>query len=126
MPALLLQATTEMYKVDEYILMDGDKRAYVHLTIGVKQDCPLLELSKVGVNLKVGFKQGCPLPPFLFSLYINDMGRDISEGTRGAITGDGVKGVSYMLFADDMSLTTNNSESLVFTYSPESGECKLC
>eukprot|EP00983_Pelagomonas_calceolata_P037886 1136567-Pelagomonas_calceolata.AAC.7 len=35
-------------------------------------------------------------------------GRDISEGRRGAMTGDGVKGVLYMLHADDLSLTTND------------------
>eukprot|EP00983_Pelagomonas_calceolata_P076344 1153384-Pelagomonas_calceolata.AAC.4 len=55
-----------------------------------------------------GVKQGCPLSPLLFSLYTNDMGRDISEGLRGAVTGDGVIGVSYKLYADDLSLTTND------------------
>eukprot|EP00983_Pelagomonas_calceolata_P060876 1146561-Pelagomonas_calceolata.AAC.1 len=68
--------------------MDGDKRARVHPTNGVKQ--------------------GCPLSPLLFSLYINDMGKDISEGIRGDLTGDGVNGVSYMLYADDLSLNTND------------------
>eukprot|EP00983_Pelagomonas_calceolata_P075783 1153151-Pelagomonas_calceolata.AAC.1 len=34
--------------------------------------------------------------------------QDISEGIRGAVTGDGVNGVSYMLYADDLSLTTND------------------
>eukprot|EP00983_Pelagomonas_calceolata_P036872 1134761-Pelagomonas_calceolata.AAC.5 len=36
------------------------------------------------------------------------MGRGISEGVRGAITGDGVNGVSYMLYADDLSLSAND------------------
>eukprot|EP00983_Pelagomonas_calceolata_P050989 1142214-Pelagomonas_calceolata.AAC.1 len=88
MPVLLLQAIKEMYKDDEYIFTDGNKRACVHPTNGVKQDCPL--------------------SPLLFSLYINDMGRDISEGTRGALTGVGVNGISYMLYADDWSLTNND------------------
>eukprot|EP00983_Pelagomonas_calceolata_P023760 748013-Pelagomonas_calceolata.AAC.2 len=38
MPTLLLQAIQEMYKDDEYNLMDGDKRARVHPANGVKQD----------------------------------------------------------------------------------------
>eukprot|EP00983_Pelagomonas_calceolata_P020677 650139-Pelagomonas_calceolata.AAC.1 len=36
------------------------------------------------------------------------MGRDISEGIRGAVTEVGVNGVSYMLYADDLSSTTND------------------
>eukprot|EP00983_Pelagomonas_calceolata_P006695 219845-Pelagomonas_calceolata.AAC.1 len=76
MPALLLQAIKEMNQDDEYILMDGDERARVRPTNGVKQ--------------------GCPQSPLLFSLYINDMGRDIFTSMRGAVTGEGVNGVSYM------------------------------
>eukprot|EP00983_Pelagomonas_calceolata_P058649 1145582-Pelagomonas_calceolata.AAC.1 len=33
---------------------------------------------------------------------------DISEGINGAVTGDEVNGVSYMLYADDLSLTTHD------------------
>jgi len=58
-----------------------------HPTHGVKQGCPT----------------GSPLSPLLFSLYINDMGRDISEGIGGALKGNGVNGVSYMLYVDDLT-----------------------
>ena len=47
-------------------------------------------------------------PPLLFSLYINDMGREISEGIDGAVTGDRVNGVSHTMYADDLGLTTND------------------
>ena len=68
--------------------MDGEKRARVQPTSSVKQ--------------------GCPLSPLLFSLYINDMGREISEGIEGAVTGDRVNGVSHTMYADDLGLTTND------------------
>ena len=74
-PSTLLSVIKHMYENDEYILMDGEKRARVHPTNGVKQ--------------------GCPLSPLLFSLYINDMGREISEGIEGAVTGDRVDCVSH-------------------------------
>eukprot|EP00983_Pelagomonas_calceolata_P083746 1156224-Pelagomonas_calceolata.AAC.7 len=32
----------------------------------------------------------------------------VSEGIRGAVTGDGVNGVSYILYSDNLSLTTND------------------
>eukprot|EP00983_Pelagomonas_calceolata_P004006 130464-Pelagomonas_calceolata.AAC.1 len=47
-----------------------------------------------------------PLSPLLLPLLINEMGRDISEGIKGAMAGDGLNGVSYMLDADDFNLTT--------------------
>eukprot|EP00983_Pelagomonas_calceolata_P007688 249677-Pelagomonas_calceolata.AAC.1 len=42
------------------------------------------------------------------------MGRDISEGIRGAVAGDGVNGVSYMQYADDLSVTTNDPGEMQF------------
>eukprot|EP00983_Pelagomonas_calceolata_P088184 1157139-Pelagomonas_calceolata.AAC.1 len=78
----------EMYQDDEYILVNGDEKAHVHPTNGVKYGCPML--------------------PLLFSLYVNDMGRDVNRGIRGAMTGDGVNVVSYMLYADCLSLKMND------------------
>ena len=43
----------------------------------------------------------------LFSLYINDID-DIAEGVSGAITGTAGVHVSHMLYADDLTLLTNN------------------
>ena len=40
MPSTLLSVIKHMYENDEYILMDGEKRARVHPTNGVKQGCP--------------------------------------------------------------------------------------
>eukprot|EP00967_Tisochrysis_lutea_P126005 scaffold212355_cov23-Tisochrysis_lutea.AAC.2 len=87
MPTSLLLVNKEMYQDD--ILVDGITRARVQPTIGVEQ--------------------GCPLSPLIFSLYINDMVRDTSEGIRGAMTGNGVNGVPRMPYADDLSLTTNDA-----------------
>ena len=50
--------------------------------------------------------RGALCPPSY--LYINDMGREISEGIKGAVTGDRVNCVSHMLYADDLGLTTND------------------
>ena len=36
------------------------------------------------------------------------MGREVSEGIEGAVTGDRVNCVSHMLHADDLGLTTND------------------
>ena len=54
---------------------------------------------------------GSFLKKYLFhhlTMQINDMGREISEGIEGAVTGDRVNCVSHMLYADDLGLTTND------------------
>jgi len=107
MPTPLLSVIRDMYDNDEYILMDGEKRVRVQPTNGVKQGCSLLCPPFFSLCT-----HSCPLSPLLFSLYINDMGREISEGIEGAVTGGRVNGVSHMMYADDLGLTTNDPNSL--------------
>eukprot|EP00983_Pelagomonas_calceolata_P067917 1149681-Pelagomonas_calceolata.AAC.2 len=84
MPAPLLWAIKEIHPDDDYILIDGDKRARVHPTNEVRQGCPLSPLLFTSMTWAE-----------IFPIYINDMG---SEGIRGAMTGGKVHGVSYMLY----------------------------
>ena len=92
MPAPLLSVIKDMYNRDEYVLKDGgDKTARVHPTRGVKQ--------------------GCPLSPLLSSLYFNDID-DIAESVSGAITGTAGVHVSHTLYADDLTLLTNEPRDM--------------
>ena len=91
MPSCLLAVLKSIYDNDEYVLVDGCKRAHVHPRLGVKQ--------------------GCPLSPLLFSLYINDVDC-LAENVRGAVTGTGDLYVTHMLYADDLCLTANRPDEL--------------
>eukprot|EP00983_Pelagomonas_calceolata_P003989 129843-Pelagomonas_calceolata.AAC.1 len=95
MPAPLLHAIKVMYQDDKYILVDGDKRACAYPTNEVKQ--------------------GCHSSPLLLSLYIDYMGRDISEGIKGAMTEDGVSGVPTCYMQRTLSQPLINQV-----------KCKLC
>ena len=63
------------------------------------------------MHLTCGVKQGCPLSLLLSSLYINGID-DIAEGVSGAITGTAGVHVSHMLYADDLTLLTNEPRDM--------------
>jgi len=89
--AYLLKIIQNLYDADEYVLVDGTKRARVRPTRGVKQ--------------------GCPLSPLPFSLYINDVDCIARDG-RGLVTGVADVRVTHMLYADDLSLTAIDPDQL--------------
>eukprot|EP00983_Pelagomonas_calceolata_P048512 1141070-Pelagomonas_calceolata.AAC.2 len=80
-----------MHADDGYVLKDGAKTARVHLTRGVKR--------------------GCPLSPLLFLLYIDNVD-SIAEDVRGAVTGTEDVCVTHMLYADDLTLLSNEAGAL--------------
>lgn len=87
MPPRMLKAVKGLYRDDQYVLCDG-----------VATTDP--------VSANIGVRQGCPLSPLLFSLYISDV-QDYFMTDRGAVTGIDTLKVPTILFADDLTLTSN-------------------
>ena len=88
MPQHLVSILQGLHHADEYMMLDGDKRANVQPSFGVKQ--------------------GYPLSPLLFSIYLNGL----AEGVQGAIMGIPNFKVTHLLFADDLSLTSTDHNEL--------------
>jgi hypothetical protein len=86
-----LSILENLYKADNYTLLDGDKSATVQALFGTKQ--------------------GSPLSPLLFSIYLNDI-NSVTDGAQGAVTGIPGFTVKNMLFADDLFLPSNEYADL--------------
>jgi hypothetical protein len=91
MPQHLVSILQGLHHADEYMMLDGDKRANVQPSFGVKQ--------------------GCPLSPLPFSIYLIDV-NSLAEGVQGANTGTPNLSVTHLLFADDLSLTSTDHNEL--------------
>ena len=59
----------------------------------------------------IGLKQGCILSPLLFSLYINDLVKEIKDLDIG-VPISGTEKISILLYADDVVLIAENAENL--------------
>jgi len=66
MPDHILSILKDFYHADEYSLLDGNEKASVQPSFGVKQECPL--------------------SPLLFAIYSYDID-SIADGVKGALTG---------------------------------------
>ena len=62
-------------------------------------------------NVEQGMAQGCSLSPILFSLFINDLLKEVEQAELGIQLSSG-KRIGGMLFADDFVGVSDSSESL--------------
>ena len=64
-----------------------------------------------GFNIEQGVAQGCSLSPILFSVFINDLLKEVEETELGVHLSNG-KRMSGLLFADDFVGVSESKENL--------------
>ena len=64
-----------------------------------------------GFNVEQGVAQGCSLSPILFSVFINDLLKEVEEAELGIQLNSGNR-VSGLLFADDFVGVSDSKENL--------------
>ena len=78
----------------------------------VSKSAVLLEGEKlVTFNVEQGVAQGCILSPILFSIFVNDLLKELEQADLGIQLQSG-KRVGEMLFADDFVGVSESAESL--------------
>ena len=89
----------------------------------VSRSAVLLEGEKSATfSLEQGVAQGCSLPPILFSVFIDDLLREVEKADLGIQLGGGKK-VGGMLFADDFVGVSGSKEGLQKLISVVHGYC---
>jgi hypothetical protein len=98
----------EVYNIPD---MDLLKSLYDHTTVRL----PHSDMGRAKITFNTGVSQGRVLSPLLFSLFINVLSHYLDEiGTSKHIS-HGVQGIppfNHILFTDDMSLLTQNSDDM--------------
>ena len=89
----------------------------------VSRSAVLLEGEKSTMfSLEQGVAQGCSLSPILFSVFIDDLLREVEKADLGIQLGGGKK-VGGMLFADDFVVVSGSKEGLQKLISVVHGYC---
>ena len=82
------------------------KNMYAHTESCIK----LNNMMSGWFSINSGVRQGDPISPTLFSLYINELAKDINNLNLGIRFGNNT--VSILLYADDLILLSSNEENL--------------